>query len=165
MSQNQDFRAIIRIAGADCDGSRRVDHAISKIKGVGMPFAKAVVKAANIQPNSRLGYLTEGDVKKIEDVLGHPLERGIPEWMMNRPRSPETGHGYHLIGADLEIRLRMDVEGMKRTRSWKGIRHSLGLKVRGQRTKTTGRTGRVLGVSRTTVIAAAQAKKDSRGRT
>jgi small subunit ribosomal protein S13 len=157
MSPNQEYRAIIRIAGTDCDGSRRVDHAISRIRGVGTPFARAVLKAAEIPLNSRLGYLTEGEIKRIEEIMASPVAHGIPEWMVNRPRSPETGKGYHVIGSDLDIRTRMDIDVMKKMRSWKGVRHSLGLKVRGQRTKTTARTGRTLGVSRKAITEAARA--------
>lgn len=157
MSSNQEYRAIIRIAGTDCDGSRRVDHAISRIRGVGIPFARAVLKAAEIPLNSRLGYLTESEVKKLEEIFVNPVDHGIPEWMVNRPRSPETGRSYHVIGSDLDIRTRMDIDVMRKMRSWKGVRHSLGLKVRGQRTKTTARTGRTLGVSRKAITEAARA--------
>ncbi|MEM2885380.1 MAG: 30S ribosomal protein S13, partial [Thermoproteota archaeon] len=48
---------------------------------------------------------------------------------------------------------------------WKGLRHSLGLKVRGQRTKTTGREGRTLGVSRRAVAEAQKAKTEAKGGT
>jgi len=160
---SQEFRAIVRISGTDCDGSRRVDHAISSIKGIGPTLARAIVKAANIPLNARLGYLTEDEIERIKEVTENPIAYGIPSWMVNRQRSPETGKDLHLIGSDLEIRTRMDIDGMKRMRSWKGIRHSLGLKVRGQRTKTTGREGRTLGVSRKAVVEAQKTKKEEKG--
>ncbi|MEM2884738.1 MAG: 30S ribosomal protein S13, partial [Thermoproteota archaeon] len=158
---SREFRAIIRIAGTDCDGSRRVDHAISSIKGIGPTLSKAIVKAAGIPLDARLGYLTESEIERIKEVTENPIAHGIPSWMVNRQRSPETGKDSHLIGSDLEIRTRMDIDAMKRTRSWKGLRHSLGLKVRGQRTKTTGREGRTLGVSRRAVAEAQKAKKEA----
>jgi small subunit ribosomal protein S13 len=46
---------------------------------------------------------------------------------------------------------------MRDIRTWKGIRHSLGLKVRGQRTRTTGRKGRAVGVAKKIVMEAARA--------
>jgi small subunit ribosomal protein S13 len=49
---------------------------------------------------------------------------------------------------------------MKNIKSWKGVRHSLGLKVRGQRTKCTGRTGRSVGVKKKLLIAAARKKAE-----
>ena len=63
-----------------------------------------------------------------------------------------TGDDLHMIASDLDLRNRDDIELMRETRSWKGERHSRGLKVRGQRTKTTGRTGRSVGVSKKRVM-------------
>jgi small subunit ribosomal protein S13 len=66
---------------------------------------------------------------------------------MNRAKDLETGENKHLIGSDLLLRIKSDIEFMKKIKCWKGVRHSLGLKVRGQRTRTTGRTGQTVGVS------------------
>jgi small subunit ribosomal protein S13 len=55
----------------------------------------------------------------------------------------------------------MDIEKMKEIKSWRGYRHAYGLKVRGQRTKTTGRAGKALGVKKKTLMqrpAAAESK-------
>jgi len=68
---------------------------------------------------------------------------------MNRRKDRTTGEDFHLIGPDLALQKKEDITFMQNIRTWKGIRHSLGLKVRGQRTKTTGRTGRSVGVRRT----------------
>ncbi|MHA1596704.1 MAG: 30S ribosomal protein S13, partial [Candidatus Asgardarchaeia archaeon] len=54
----------------------------------------------------------------------------------------------HLLGSDLILRINMDIQREKKLRSWRGMRHALGLKVRGQKTRTTGRTGRTVGVRR-----------------
>ncbi|MGV9142155.1 MAG: 30S ribosomal protein S13, partial [Promethearchaeota archaeon] len=48
----------------------------------------------------------------------------------------------------LEISTKRDIDRMKKIKSYKGIRHSLGLKVRGQKTKSTGRGELVIGVVR-----------------
>ena len=53
--------------------------------------------------------------------------------------------------------VKSDIDFMTDIRSWKGIRHSLGLKVRGQRTRTTGRKGRAVGVAKKIVMEAARA--------
>jgi len=68
--------------------------------------------------------------------------------MFNRRKDTQTGRDLHLLASDLTLREREDIDLMRETRSWKGERHSLGLKVRGQRTKTTARKGRSVGVSR-----------------
>ncbi|MHA1722752.1 MAG: 30S ribosomal protein S13, partial [Candidatus Baldrarchaeia archaeon] len=50
--------------------------------------------------------------------------------------------------SDLVLTIKSDIDRMKKIKSWKGIRHALGLKVRGQRTRTTGRGGRTIGVTK-----------------
>jgi small subunit ribosomal protein S13 len=77
--------------------------------------------------------------------------------MFNRRKDLETGRDEHLIGPDLVLRNKADIDFMRDIRTWKGVRHSLGLKVRGQRTKTTGRKGRAVGVRKKTLIEAARA--------
>ncbi|MEM2571081.1 MAG: 30S ribosomal protein S13, partial [Thermoproteota archaeon] len=59
-----------------------------------------------------------------------------------------TGEDKHLITSELELTQKMDIERMIKMKCWKGVRHSLGLKVRGQKTRTTGRTGPPVGFTR-----------------
>jgi small subunit ribosomal protein S13 len=54
----------------------------------------------------------------------------------------------HIVGVDLEVRRKDDINLMKMIRSYKGVRHEEGQKVRGQRTRSNGRTGLTLGVMR-----------------
>jgi small subunit ribosomal protein S13 len=107
-----------------------------------------VVQAAGLNPDQRAGYITDDEVAKIEEVLKAPTKHGIPHWMLNRQKDMATGENKHLIGADLDFQLKMDIDYLMKTKSWRGVRHGLGLKVRGQRTRTTGRRGRTVGVSR-----------------
>jgi small subunit ribosomal protein S18e len=53
-----------------------------------------------------------------------------------------------LISNNLDTKLREDLERMKKARIHRGLRHFWGIKVRGQRTKSTGRRGKTLGVQR-----------------
>lgn len=142
----QEYRYIVRIAGVDLDGSMRIDYGLSKIKGVGIRIGGALLRALKIDPTKRIGYLSDEEIHRIETALKNPPSHGLPSWMCNRSRDPQSGENLHLIGPDLEFQTKADIEFMKKIRSWKGIRHSLGLKVRGQRTRTTGRTGRAVGV-------------------
>ncbi len=142
------FKHIVRIAGTDLSGNLRLQYGLLRIKGVGYQLATFIVRVLGLNPNLRVGYLSEGDVKKIEEVLANPLSYGIPSWALNRRRDYVSGSDLHLIGADLMYVAREDIEREKRIKSWRGIRHALGLKVRGQRTHTTGRLGPTLGVSK-----------------
>jgi len=144
----QQYRHLIRIAGIDVEGEVPVNFALTKIKGVGFSFANAVLKVAGIDENKLAGFLTDEEVKKIENILSDPTSYGIPSWLVNRQKDLETGKDLHYVGSQLILRTRRDIELMMKIKSWKGIRHSLGLKVRGQRTRTTGRKGLTVGVKK-----------------
>jgi small subunit ribosomal protein S13 len=145
---SKEFRHIIRIADTDIDGTLKVSYALSSIKGVGIQLAYAILRKANINPETRLGFLSEAEVEKLEDIITNPAKHGFPGWLLNRPKDIETGKDFHLIGPDLDLRVKADIEKLKKTRSWRGYRHAYNLKVRGQKTRTTGRTGKAMGVRR-----------------
>ncbi len=144
----EQYRYIVRIAGVDIPGDMKLVHGLSLIKGVGYNFALALCRLIGIDPEKRVGFLTDAEVEKIESAIRDPLSVGIPAWMLNRRKDYETGRDLHLIGADLIYYVKRDIEREKKIRSWRGIRHALGLKVRGQRTATTGRIGMTVGVKR-----------------
>ncbi len=148
----QEFRHIVRILGADSAGTLKVSYAVKSIKGISLSLSNAILKKAEINPDLRAGFLTEADISKIEDVIKDLSQYGVPTWLMNRRKDTETGKDMHLISADLVLRTKTDVDDAKSIRSWRGYRHAYGLKVRGQRTKTTGRSGKSLGVKKKTLM-------------
>jgi small subunit ribosomal protein S13 len=149
----QEFRHIVRILGSDSAGTLKVSYAVTGVKGVSLSLANAILKKAGINPDLRAGFLTENDIDKIEDVIQDPAKYALPTWMFNRRKDSETGKDMHLITADLALKVKTDIDDAKEIRSWRGYRHAYGLKVRGQRTKTTGRSGKSLGVKKKTLMA------------
>ncbi len=145
---SKEFRHITRIAETDLDGTLKAAHAILKIKGIGIKIANAIVKKSGVNPETRLGFLSEQDLEKLEDIIKNPTKYNLPEWLFNRQKDLETGKNLHLTGSDLVLQIKTDIDLMKSTKSWKGYRHSYGLKTRGQRTKTTGRKGKAIGVKK-----------------
>jgi small subunit ribosomal protein S13 len=150
-NMSTEFRHIIRVLGTDIDGNLEVPFALTKIKGVGLSLAEVILKKAKITLSKRAGFLSDNEVEKIEQVINEPIKHGLPFWLLNRRNDFETGKSNHLIEADLILRNKMDIDKMRQMKSWKGYRHAYGLKVRGQRTKTTGRAGKSLGVKRKTL--------------
>ena len=148
---SQEFRYIVRILGSDSAGTLKVSYAVTKIKGVSLSLSNAILKKAGINPDLRAGFLTEVDIQKIEDVIKDPVKFNLPSWIFNRRKDSESGKDIHLITADLLLRSKTDIDQAKEIRSWRGYRHAYGLKVRGQRTKTTGRAGKSLGVKKKTL--------------
>ncbi|MGC8895419.1 MAG: 30S ribosomal protein S13 [Candidatus Bathyarchaeia archaeon] len=147
-----EFRHILRIIDTDVDGTLKAPYALRKIKGISLNLANAILKKAGINPDTRTGFLTEAEVERIEEIINEPTKFGLPSWLLNRRKDLETGKDMHLISADLVLRNKMDIEQMKEVKSWRGYRHAYGLKVRGQRTRTTGRSGKALGVKKKEIV-------------
>ncbi len=142
--------SIIRIAGKDINGSYKIIRALLQIKGVGHSMAHAIAVSCSrlygIDMNSELGSLSDEQLAHIESVMKDPMKAGIPAYMTNRRKDFETGDDMHLAGADLIVRTRQDIDREIRLQTWIGSRHQYGQKVRGQRTRSTGRTGATVGV-------------------
>jgi len=149
---SEEFRHILRVTDTDVDGTLKACYALTKIKGINLSLANAILRKAGINPDTRAGFLTETEIEKIEGIINEPAKHGLPSWLLNRRKDLETGKDLHLITADLVLRTKTDIEQVKEMRSWRGYRHSYGLKVRGQRTKTTGRKGKALGVKKKELI-------------
>ncbi len=137
----QDYRHIVRIVGKDIPGDKKISVGLGQIKGVGQAFAHALIGTLNLNPNSNIGFLTESQVETIEKALKDPTTMNFPSWLLNRRKDVETGKTFHLITSDIDFTVRNDIEREKGANSWRGFRHMYGLKVRGQRTRTTGRKG------------------------
>jgi len=143
---SQEYRHIVRIAGKDVPGAKKMIIGVSQVRGIGYNFAKAILDVLKIDQNSNIGFLTESQVEEIEKVMKNPSSINVPSWFLNRRKDMDSGENLHLITSDIEFNVRNDIEREKNTNSWRGFRHTYGLKVRGQRTRTTGRKGGAVGV-------------------
>jgi len=121
---------------------------LTQIRGVGYMFANTILNFLKINPNERIGYLSSEQIKSIENVIKNPSTSNFPSWFLNRRKDVETGEDKHLITSDIAFTVRNDVEREKTSGSWRGYRHMFGLKVRGQRTRCTGRKGGAVGVAK-----------------
>jgi len=145
---SKELRYIVRMLGTDIDGSLKLSYGLARVKGIGVMLGYAIARAAGVDPEMRVGMLSESQIEKLEEVAKNPTAHGIPSWMLNRRFDPATGQDLQLYGADLELAIKEDIQREMRMKSWRGVRHSLGLKVRGQRTRTTGRKAGPIGVAR-----------------
>lgn len=143
-----EYRHILRIAGKDIEGSKKIIIALSQIKGLGYNLSQVVLQSLNINSNMRIGFLTEKEVSDIESAIKNPSLIGIPNWYLNRRKDSDTGTDKHLLTSDLDLTISNDIEREKTVYSWRGYRHMFGLRVRGQCTRTTGRKGGAVGVKK-----------------
>ncbi len=143
-----DFKYIVRIADTDLDGNKPVIYAIQGIKGIGYRTAEGIVKLMDVNPHEKLGNLSENEIEKIRKLIEEQLEDILPSWMMNHRRDFYTGEDRHILSTELDLQKQDDINRLKRIRCYRGIRHERGLSVRGQRTRSNGRRGLALGVTR-----------------
>jgi len=143
-----DFKHLVRISRKDVDGNKKIEQALTEIKGVGLSLSRSICLTLDLNLDEKIGYTSDEDVAKIEELLENPQKFNIPTWMLNRRNDYTTGEDLHLIESDLDMTLRDDLNRMKKTRSYKGRRHEVGLPVRGQRTKSTFRHSSTVGVRR-----------------
>lgn len=133
---------------------------LTQIKGIGYNFATAILDTLKINTNSNIGNLTDSNIQSIEKLITDPGSMNVPTWFFNRQKDIETGKDLHLLTSDIPFTLRNDIERERITASWRGYRHMSGLKVRGQRTRTSGRKGGAVGVAKGGLAAPAK-KTDS----
>ena len=110
---------MLRIAGVDLPEEKKVPFALRYIHGVGPQLAAKIVKQANLSPEKRARDLTSEEIGRIQTILDQYLTEG-----------------------DLKRKVADDIDRLKRIKSYRGLRHSMGLPARGQRTRTNSRTVR-----------------------
>merc|ERR1712100_366574 len=142
------FQHILRVLNTNIDGRIKVMFALTSIKGVGRRFANIICKKAEVDLNKRAGELTPDEVERVVTIIQNPRQFKVPDWMLNRKKDYKTGKFAQVVANGLETALREDLERMKKIRLHRGLRHYWGVRVRGQHTKTTGRKGRTVGVSK-----------------
>ncbi len=107
-----------RIAGVNIPTQKKVVIALTYIYGLGNHRAQQIMAKANINMEKRVFDLTDQEILKIREVIDA---------------------GYQVEG-DLRREVSMNIKRLKDLRCYRGIRHSKGLPVRGQRTHTNART-------------------------
>ncbi|KAF2070904.1 hypothetical protein CYY_007770 [Polysphondylium violaceum] len=144
----ENFQHIIRIYNTNVDGKRKVMYALMCVKGIGKRFANLVCKKADVDTTRRAGELSKDEVERLTTIMNHPRQYNIPTWFLNRQKDIKDGKFSQCLANQIDVKYREDLERLKKIRAHRGIRHHFGLRVRGQKTKTTGRRGRTVGVSK-----------------
>jgi len=140
-------KRIVRFIETNIDGRLSVENALRRVRGMSFMFSNAVVNVSGLG-GKIFGELSDEEIKKLEDIVLNPKKHGIPEWLYNRRSDPFDGKNKHLTASSLELTQKIDINEMKKLKSYRGVRHILGLPVRGQRTRSTFRKGKTIGVKR-----------------
>jgi small subunit ribosomal protein S13 len=142
-----DFRYLVRIVNTDLDGKKPFATALTYVPGVSHRLANVIAKETGIDPKTRIGTLKDDQLQKVVEAI-EGVQDLVPVWMLNRRKDIESGEDRHMVGSEITIMLREDLNRLKKIRSWRGHRHERKLPTRGQRTKNNGRFGGAVGVQR-----------------
>lgn len=145
--KEEELKYFVRVYNVDLDGTKPVQIALTKIDGIGRRTARVIAALSKVDPMTQIGKLHEEEVDRIRKIVDN-YPSLVPAWLTNRPADVYTGEAKHLFATDLVTMHEDDINRMKKIRCYKGIRHETGQKVRGQRTRSTGRTGATVGVIR-----------------
>ncbi|QCJ46505.1 30S ribosomal protein S13 [Haloprofundus sp. MHR1] len=144
--EEENLRYFVRIGQTDLDGTKTVERSLTEMNGIGKRTARIVAETAGVDRTATFGRLDEEDIDAVVSAVEN-LADEVPPWLTNRQNDFYTGETTHRIGNDLQQKRRHDINRMQMINSYKGIRHQRGQKVRGQRTKSTGRTEGTIGVN------------------
>ena len=134
---------LIRILSKDIEGNLNVYVGLTKIKGISWGLSNAICKLLNLDKKRKIGSLSKEEIDQINSIL---KDKKIPPHLLNRRFDIETGENIHLTGSDLELQKELDIGKLKKIKSYRGLRHSLNLPVRGQRTRSHFRRNKRKGV-------------------
>ena len=107
-----------RIAGVDLPREKRVEIGLTYIYGIGRTSADKILKAADVNPDTRVRDLTDDEVRRLSEII----------------------NADYTVEGDLRREIAMNIKRLQEIGCYRGIRHRKGLPVRGQKTKTNART-------------------------
>jgi small subunit ribosomal protein S13 len=145
-AEDEDLRYFVRIGQTDLDGTKSVERSLTEMNGIGRRAARIIADKAGVDRRATFGALEEEDIESVVSLVEGFADE-VPDWMANHRNDFFAGETTHEVGNDLELTRRQDINRMKMINSYKGLRHKRGQKVRGQRTRSTGRTEGTIGVN------------------
>lgn len=128
-----------RIAGVDIPQEKRIEIALTYVRGIGRSSARKILSDVKVSQDVRVKDLTDEQVGKIRDAIGK--------------------NGYRVEG-ELSAEIAANIKRLKEIGSYRGLRHERGLPVRGQRTRTNARTRR--GGRRMTVSGTSKSSREAK---
>lgn len=109
-----------RVAGVNIPNEKKLAYALTYIYGIGLDTSKRIIEKAGVDGDARVKDLPETEIEKIRRTIAADYK----------------------VEGDLHLEVSQNVKRLKEINSYRGLRHTKGLPVRGQRTKTNSRTKR-----------------------
>jgi len=109
---------VARIVGVDLPRNKRVKFALPYIYGIGRARAKEILENTGIDPMKKVSELTDEEIMTLENYIKE----------------------HYVVEGDLRRQIAMNIRRLIEIKCYRGLRHKMGLPVRGQRTRTNART-------------------------
>ncbi len=145
-AEDEDIQYFVRIGQNDLDGTESVERSLTELNGIGHRVVRLIAEKAGVDRRETIGALDDEKIDEIVDLVEGFAEE-VPDWLANHRNDFFDGGTTHQTGSELDLTRQQDINRMKMINSYKGMRHKRGQKVRGQRTKSTGRTEGTIGVN------------------
>jgi len=107
-----------RIVGVDIPNEKRVEIGLTYIFGIGRSTANKILAEAGVDPGTKVKDLTEAEISRISTIIQRDYK----------------------VEGDLQREIQMNIKRLMDIGCYRGLRHKMGLPVRGQRTRTNART-------------------------
>ena len=147
--EGAEFKHIVRIANRDIPGYMSIDEGMTLIYGISHRLGKVIEEIFTKESGkavNRVGNLTDKDVETIEKII-QTLDKRVPAWLLNRPKQVDGTKAQYIM-ADLKLVERKELQRLGKTKSYRGLRLQWGLRVRGQKARSTGRRHSTIGVEK-----------------
>jgi small subunit ribosomal protein S13 len=146
LNQEEMSEMLIRIYGYDIPASKNIITGLIRIKGISWAISNSICIKLGIPKSKKISELSKPEIQKIETFI---KELPVADFLKNRRLDRETGESKHFVASDLEIKKEFDIKRLKEIKSYRGLRHSLKLPSRGQRTRSHFRSkGVAMGVKK-----------------
>ena len=142
-----DFSYIIRMADSDIDGLKPIAIGLASVKGIGVRTSQQLCRLAEIDGAKLGGHLEDAEQDRLRTTIDG-YATNVPWWLVNRQRDLESNEDAHLVAMDVKMTRDDDISRLAGMKTYRGLRHRSGHKVRGQRLRSNGRSGTALGVQR-----------------
>jgi len=107
-----------RIAGVDIPNNKRGEIALTYIFGIGRSTAKNILDTVGVDYNAKVNDWNDDDTKKVREFISENIT----------------------VEGELRSEVQMNIKRLMDIGSYRGIRHRIGLPLRGQKTKNNART-------------------------
>ena len=122
-------------------------YGMTSVKGIGVRTSMMICQISGVDGSKLGGHLSQEEQDLLRETIDSYATK-VPWWLVNRQRDLESNEDAHIISNEVTMTRDDDISRLAEMKTYRGMRHRSGHKVRGQRLRSNGRKGSALGVQR-----------------